>query len=248
MCEHRNLERDIPINLKCPFTVAAIFGRACERQGNGDFPNSSTDNCFQSSRLLGFEVLDRRKLLSRSMREECIFLARLWKWNQTSSNVMKLCNVIYHIGSYQSSVSSKLSDSARAATKWYDFNLLAGNLKKYQTMNIGNSQAVNSSAPAIRVNNEEIKNVENLRLLGVTFTEDISTICKKASQRIGVLMQIQVSLWRRHFQIEVFQKNLQSTELTVYLIVRSRRDVEFSLLAYIVAYFLFFIVVMVISI
>ena len=107
---------------------------------------------------------------------------------------MKLCNVIYHIGSYQSSVSSKLSDSARAATKWYDFNLLAGNLKKYQTMNIGNSQAVNSSAPAIRVNNEEIKNVENLRLLGVTFTEDISTICKKASQRIGVLMQIQVSL------------------------------------------------------
>lgn len=43
-------------------------------------------------------------------------------------------------------------------------------------------------------------------------------------------MQIKVSLWRRHFQIEVFQKNLQSTELTVYLIVRSWRDVEFSLL------------------
>lgn len=49
-------------------------------------------------------------------------------------------------------------------------------------------------------------------------------------ERLVFFTQIQVSLWRRHFQIEVFQKNLQSTELTVYLIVRSWRDVEFSLL------------------
>ena len=62
-------------------------------------------------------------------------------------------------------------------------------------MNIGYSQAINSVAPALCVNNEEIKNRENLWLLGVTidskfnFTDHISTICKKASQRIGVLMQ-----------------------------------------------------------
>ena len=99
---------------------------------------------------------------------------------------------IYHIGSDQSSVSSKLKD----ATKWYDSNLLAANLKKYQTMNIRYSQAINSVASALRVNNEEIKNVENIRLLGVTidskftFTDHISTICKKASQRIGVLMRL----------------------------------------------------------
>ena len=42
-----------------------------------------------------------------------------------------------------------------------------------------------------RVNNEKIKNVENLRLLGVTIDSKFTftiTICKKASQRIGVLM------------------------------------------------------------
>ena len=44
---------------------------------------------------------------------------------------------IYHTGCNQPSVTSKLRDSARTATKWYDYNLLAGNLKKYQTMNIG---------------------------------------------------------------------------------------------------------------
>ena len=99
---------------------------------------------------------------------------------------------IYHIGSDQSSVSSKLKD----ATKWYDSNLLAANLNKYQTMNIQYSQAINSVASALRVNNEEIKNVENIRLLGVTidskftFTDHISTICKEASQRIGVFMRL----------------------------------------------------------
>ena len=93
---------------------------------------------------------------------------------------------VYHIGSDQCSVSSKLRD----------MRALLPHLKKYQTVNIGYSQAINSAAPALRVNNEEIKNVENLRLLGVTidskfnFTNHISTICKKASQNIGVLMRL----------------------------------------------------------
>ena len=56
---------------------------------------------------------------------------------------------IYHTGQDQSSVTSKLRDSASTATKWYDSNLLAGNLKKYQTMNIGYSQDNNSAAHAI---------------------------------------------------------------------------------------------------
>ena len=53
-------------------------------------------------------------------------------------------------------------------------------------MNIGYSQD-NSAAHAIYVNNEEIKTVENLNLLGVTiesklnFTDHITSICKKAS-------------------------------------------------------------------
>ena len=95
---------------------------------------------------------------------------------------------MYHTGSDQY--------STRTATKWYDSNLLARNLKKYQTMNIGYSQNINSAAHAICVNNEEIKTVENLKLLGVTidsklnFSDHISSICKRASQRIGVLMRL----------------------------------------------------------
>ena len=75
---------------------------------------------------------------------------------------------IYHTGRGQSSVTSKLRDSVRTATKWYDSNLLAGNLKKYQTMNNGYSQDQDSAEHAICVNNEEIKAVETLKLLGVT--------------------------------------------------------------------------------
>ena len=74
---------------------------------------------------------------------------------------------------------------------------LAGSLKKYQTMIIGYRQAINSAAPALRVNNEENKtDAENLRLLAVTieskftFTDHIRIICKKASQRISVLMRL----------------------------------------------------------
>ena len=52
---------------------------------------------------------------------------------------------IYHTGQDQSSVTSKLRDSARTATKWYDSNVLAGNLKKYHTINIGYKQDNNSA-------------------------------------------------------------------------------------------------------
>ena len=100
--------------------------------------------------------------------------------------ILYLINLVFH------------PSSESAVTKWYDSDLRAGNLKKYQTINIGYSQAIKSAAavPALRVNKEEMKNVENLRLLGVTtdckvsFTDHISTICKKASQRIGVLMRL----------------------------------------------------------
>ena len=46
---------------------------------------------------------------------------------------LDLINLVFHPSSW-------------SHTKWYDSNLLAGNLKKYQTMNIGYSQAINSAA------------------------------------------------------------------------------------------------------
>ena len=99
---------------------------------------------------------------------------------------------IYHVGVDQAAVTFQLKDSANLATTWYDSNLLAGNLKKYQVLNLGFTQ--NDSN--ICVNDAEILTKDNITLLGVVldskpnFSEHIISICKKASQRIGVLMRL----------------------------------------------------------
>ena len=99
---------------------------------------------------------------------------------------------IYHAGADQAAVTLQLKDSTNLATTWYDSNLLAGNLKKYQVLNLGFIQ--NDSN--ICVNDVEIETKDNIKLLGVVldsklnFSEHIIAICKKASQRIGVLMRL----------------------------------------------------------
>ena len=45
---------------------------------------------------------------------------------------------IYVKGTDICTVVAKLQESASLAANWYDSNLLQGNLKKYQTMNIRN--------------------------------------------------------------------------------------------------------------
>ena len=97
---------------------------------------------------------------------------------------------LYQIGGDQGAVTSQLKESANFATNWYGSNLLARNIKKYQAMNIGFSNG------NIHVNGEEIKTMDNLQLLGVTldsdlsFSDHINVSCKKARQRIGVLMRL----------------------------------------------------------
>ena len=56
---------------------------------------------------------------------------------------------------------------AMPLTSWYDSNLPAGNLKKYHTMNFGDSKDKNNVTHTICMNNEEIKTVGKLELLGV---------------------------------------------------------------------------------
>ena len=46
---------------------------------------------------------------------------------------------MFHVGNDRSNVTLELRETARNATNWYDSNLLAGNLKKYHTMNISDS-------------------------------------------------------------------------------------------------------------
>ena len=98
---------------------------------------------------------------------------------------------IFHVGYDSSEVISKLRESAETATKWYESNLLMGNLEKYQMMNIGRS-----TVDTLSINGKEIRTAEELQLLGVTidsqmdFNNHISALCKRASQKIGVLMRL----------------------------------------------------------
>ncbi|XP_048585576.1 uncharacterized protein LOC5515075 isoform X1 [Nematostella vectensis] len=106
---------------------------------------------------------------------------------------------IYHCGQDPGVVTAKLSASAELATAWYESNLLAGNLKKYQTLSIGYGKKANASVDSISrisINNQEIRSADSLKLLGVTidsqlnFSEHISIACKNAGRRIGVLMRL----------------------------------------------------------
>ena len=98
---------------------------------------------------------------------------------------------IFHVGYDSREVISKLRESAETATKCYESNLLMGNLEKYQTMNIGRS-----TVDTLSLNGKEIRTAEELQLLGVTidsqidFNNHISALCKRASQKIGVLMRL----------------------------------------------------------
>ena len=63
-------------------------------------------------------------------------------------------------------------------------------------MNIGYSENDDNITQVIRLNNHGMNTTSSLKLLGVTtdselnFSEHINMICKKASQKIGVLMRL----------------------------------------------------------
>ena len=105
---------------------------------------------------------------------------------------------MYHSGHNHEEITSKLSASADQGNRWYKSNLLVRNLKKYQTLNI--SYRTKTTGPerasgGIRINSEEIKTAETIKLLGVTdsrlnFSEHVKSARKKASQRIAVLMRL----------------------------------------------------------
>ena len=68
---------------------------------------------------------------------------------------------------------TKLQDSALVA-KWYDLNLLQGNLKEYYTMNIRNKNTNCTDKTSITVNGKDIIESDSLKLLGVTTDCELS--------------------------------------------------------------------------
>lgn len=96
-------------------------------------------------------------------------------------------------GSNVTEVHDKLIASAELASRWYRSNFLKGNYDKYQTMTLGNK---NNDMDSIIIDDNEVKSTKCLKLLGVyidnrlQFDEHIANICKRSSQRVGVLMRL----------------------------------------------------------
>ena len=84
----------------------------------------------------------------------------------------------------------KLNENAAKASNWYECNLVKKNFKKFQTMTIHNKQG--NDGICVNIQGNEIDSSDSLKFLGVTidskmnFNDHISTVCKKASQRVGV--------------------------------------------------------------
>ena len=101
---------------------------------------------------------------------------------------------IYEAGKDLANVKSSLSRNADKASNWYEDNMLKGNYNKYKTMTVQNKREITNLTMSVQGN--EIESTEKLNLLGVTidsklnFNHHINNVCKKASQRIGVLMRL----------------------------------------------------------
>ena len=74
---------------------------------------------------------------------------------------------IYVKGKDMYTIVAKLQESITLGTNWHDSNLLQGNLKKYQTMNIQNKSVNYGDKTSITVNGKDIMESGNLELLGV---------------------------------------------------------------------------------
>ena len=89
---------------------------------------------------------------------------------------------------------TNLMRNANSASEWYASNLLKGNLNKYQTMTLKKNWTEGNTP--LNFQGNTIESSDYLKLLGVTIDEQlnfnthINEICKKASQRVGVMLRI----------------------------------------------------------
>ena len=100
---------------------------------------------------------------------------------------------------YETAGNLKMADTnlmrnANRASEWYASNLLQGNLSKCQTMTLKHNKT-ESNTP-LHFQGNTIESSDCLKLLGVTIDEQlnfnthINEICKKASQRVGVMLRL----------------------------------------------------------
>ena len=100
---------------------------------------------------------------------------------------------VYEIDNNVSNIQSKLHASAQKTAIWYESNSLKGNYGKYGSMFISRANKLKDHKLKLNVNGTDIKAYNSITLLGVdidnvlNFSGHISNICKKSSQRVGVM-------------------------------------------------------------
>ena len=99
--------------------------------------------------------------------------------------------------SFRNNCKGKVPDvlemDGRITGEWYKINHLEANLSKYHVMMMTKG---NGNTTDVDIDNNTIRQTEQMKLLGVTlnkdlnFSEHVSSICKTTSKRIGVLMRL----------------------------------------------------------
>ena len=101
---------------------------------------------------------------------------------------------MYIVGSDMSIMCTNMEKEGNSALKWYKDNYLLSNPEKLNA--IGIKRRNETEQINIKIGDQAIKTTDNIKLLGVNFDENlifsqhISELCKKASQRVGVLARL----------------------------------------------------------
>ena len=105
---------------------------------------------------------------------------------------------VYFNGTRIESVASFLKNETKTVSQWYKANLLQANPNKYQILVMapqrGDKNAMDTCTMTIE--HQQIRPTRNLKILGIfmddelSFSDHVSDICKKASQKLGVLARL----------------------------------------------------------
>ena len=104
---------------------------------------------------------------------------------------------MYVKGWEHETVRRRMKTQGQQALSWYSNNFLLANPDKFQSLNINPRKLdKDKSDITLSINDLNIANTELIKLLGVhidenlNFTEHISKLCTKASQKVGVLSRL----------------------------------------------------------
>ena len=104
---------------------------------------------------------------------------------------------MYVKGREHETVQCRMKTQGQQALSWYSNNFLLANPDKFQSRNINPRKLdMDKSDKTLSINDLEFTNTELIKLLGVhgdenlNFTEHISKLCIKASQKVGILSHL----------------------------------------------------------